>query len=197
MIKLLAIFVVLIALMGCDEGQQMMKPVMQPIIEDAPIPEEPISEVVFKPEPPTREEPVDFQPLDTDRVFYYEVGYLTGKLIFDDAGSATKSEEVKSVFVLWEEWIGEWCGKAEQLIPDSSPTLLFTNRQARVDFLLALPGKYNNSGGLENTDKESSADDSLFGAIGYVAIVEGTPYYGMSLNLNSTNACKPGFPSQQ
>ena len=45
MMKLLAIFVVLIALMGCDEGQQMMKPVMQPIIEEEPtIKEEPTIE---------------------------------------------------------------------------------------------------------------------------------------------------------
>ena len=90
---------------------------------------------------PTREEPVDFQPLDTDRVFYEDADYLTGKFIFDDAGSAIKSEEVKSWFVFWEEWIREWCGKAEQPLWDDSPTLLFTNRQARVDFLLALPGK--------------------------------------------------------
>lgn len=59
-------------------------------------------------------------------------------------------------------------------MPNPHPAILFTECQARVDFLLALPGKYRNIDGLEKTDNEGNRDDSLFAVIGYVIIVERT-----------------------
>lgn len=158
---------------------------LTPDTEDTSIPE-----IVFNPEPPTREESADFQPLDTDRVFHEEADYLTNALIFDDAISASQDMRVKDIFTGFEDWIREWCGKAVQEIQDSQSGILFTNRQARVNFLLALPGKYQSHGGLEHTDNEGIRDDSIFSIIGYVIIVEGAPYFGMSLDLNDRVACE-------
>ena len=155
--------------------------------EETPTTEIPVIE--FKPEPPTHEEPVDFEPLDTDRVFYLDADSLINVLVFDDAISAAADMRVKEIFRSFEEWIRVWCGKAEQEIPDAPPTIQFTNRQARVNFLLALPGKYHSNGGLEDTNNEGNRDDSLFSASGWVSIVEREPYFGLSFDLNTRVAC--------
>ena len=149
MIRLLTIFVALIALIGCDEGQQMMKPVMQPIIEREPtIEEEPTIET------PITEEPVGADLLTVDAEedapeieFDFEVPVEVfdedmlpeDALIFDSAAKAIRDPQVAEFFKASAEWLTEACETEVFETSSLELELYFTNSDAKIEFINALP----------------------------------------------------------
>ena len=149
MIRLLAIFAALIALIGCDEGQQMMKPVIQPIIEETPtIEEEPNIEI------PTTEEPMEVDLLTVDAEedapeieFDFEVPVEVfdedmlpeDALIFDSAAEAIRDPQVAEFFKASAEWLTEACETEVFETSSLALELYFTNSDAKREFINALP----------------------------------------------------------
>lgn len=168
--RLLVILIALIVITGCDQGQQMMKPVLTPEVEIPTVRD-------------TDNTPTSFAVGFPDKAFTH--------LVFHTAADAYRDDGVKIGFNHLQEHLN-----CDPEIPDKTTdvrtlALAFTNREARLDFLNNLPGKYHATD-VEPTDNEVSdrARDEdpqsyMFHVGGRIFVVGDATYYGIIVTPNA------------
>lgn len=187
------ILCVIVILAGCDEGKQMMKPVLVP----EPAAEEPMQvdaapeDLSFDPQPP---EKFDFTTIagltEWDTVLEVDESFLTDNsdLIFNDYASATQNDVVKEYFKYSERWIANNCRqKVQESI--NVQTIFFTNRDARIEFVQKALGFPDYAEG----EAMPLPKDIwwIFHSVN-VFIVDETPYFELEFHVNYNHPeCRP------
>ena len=206
----LILLAITIAIVGCDEGQKMMEPMMPPVVTDpvTELPAEPAPEDIsinFNPNPPAPPDTSNLADLDilkSDRELTYEDNVFLERnadAFFNDAKTAIQSDLMTEFFESSEQWIAQFCRKNVRAEPDQIE-LYFATRQARKDFLNTLPGGYFAWYHLTldmpddlweeaaNTPVPEDADahlsDSWWWVSAWVVIVSDKAYYAVGIYVN-------------
>ena len=176
--RFFALLILLLAFAGCDQGQQMMKPVMTPTPEPPQSADE-IPSIDFT--IPERTEPTipeNYVQEEYDRVERLSSGEdWIQNVLFDSAADAYSADGTKEMFKELEDQL-----KCDPEMMAAIFTIAFTSRQARTDFLLHLPEKYLGfhlaPSGQPSTDKDVRRPN-LDGveAKGYVFSVYGIVFF--------------------
>ena len=132
------ILCVIVILTGCDQGQNMMKPVATSILTDETPKIEQQDDTLtidFNPEITKHTMPNDFIPLETDVV---SRSLEQPSQVFQTAKQAVEDQDVQEFIKRTEKKFEEYC---KTLIDDMSEEieLHFTNRDERKKFAEALP----------------------------------------------------------
>ena len=181
---------VIVILAGCDQGQQMMKPVLTPKPEPTP----PVEELIFNPQPPEKPDVTGIAGIfERDNVLLADDSFLTDNshLIFNDFVSATQSDVVKDYFKYAERWIANNCRK-ETHASTNVETLFFTSRDVRIEFIQ----KALDYEAYEESPEavEMPLPEDLwwrFNSIN-VSIVEDKPYFELQFYINGNHPeCRP------
>lgn len=151
-----AVIAVLIALNGCDNSQNMMKPVIEDVLseptEDVLVDEMPSvidTGIDFTPEVTVPELPEGFEPLESERVIHFaSLDAIKADLyhythIAEDAASAYADNGVIQFFSDSVQFIEELC---KPIIDPNAPApetprvyILFSDREQRQLFVDSLP----------------------------------------------------------
>ena len=132
------ILCVIVILTGCDQGQNMMKPVTTGILMVEPSEIEPSDETLtidFTPELETFIPPESL--LESDEI---EHATEPHELVFETARQAVKDQRVQEYFKEAEKRFEEYCKtRIDQL--SNLLVISFTSREERQKFIDALPSK--------------------------------------------------------
>lgn len=154
------ILFIYVAVLGCGQEQQLLKPVMmtvgdEPASEEVhtppemPVKEEPRLEIPFDLSdvevPPKSSVPADVEVLETDEVFHFTAAGFAEEQqnwlgTFDTAGEAIHAEPVVDFFESVKASVANCDSGNVSFLPEAY--LLFTNRAARERFKQALPGGF-------------------------------------------------------
>lgn len=179
---------------ACDQGNQMMKPILTPeptVKETPPVQEIPSTDFTAPEKPETPPLPQGFTPLETDNIRHIKPGqleWMTGiseNAIFDSAAEAYNSQHVKDAFKLFERNFDEIINNGTCCEGDGL-RIVFTDRDERKAFLMNFPGVYSNpeSETVEQTENQQGTKwgDSPFRIYGGVIIYEDNVYFPLSIH---------------
>ena len=181
------ILCVIVSLAGCDQGKNMMNPVLTPESDHA----------TFNPEPPPKPElPAGIR--ETDVVVSGDGSFLINNshLIFSDAETAMQSDLVKGYFKDAEDYIKLVCGKDPNIIVDQpveeqpidAYKLYFTERQARTDFFFKVFTAYDPEwlGDGEDPSNLMMVDESWWN-LGTLQVISDADklYYEIGFSVNA------------
>ncbi len=162
---------------GCDDP--MMDTVMDTVLdeptdavampEDQPVEEE-LPTIEFAVDIVENTLPEGFEPLRSDRVFYYD-DFYDNSVVADTAKEAIENEITVKFFNDAAEWLEEICGKAVYEGPHTELNIHFTDRQERERFASAVPNY------------------ELWTVVQSITVVNGTAYYFQHIRP-SRNLCE-------
>ena len=193
MFRIFVTLIILLALIGCDEGKQMMKPILTPEITEpaAVMPEETATQpLTFEADFERPEYPEGFVSVKGDIIHF--VKSLKDYPTFDDSDSAIRDTDVRNKFATMEDWIKDNCGKPEPLYHETAGivSVYFTSRQARRNFMHALPGKYWTHEGFDfpldadYLEMFTNDEKTIFQVSGWIDITpDDKVYYGARVTL--------------
>ena len=157
------------------------------------LPEESTPEIEFDlPEITTPETPQVIKDLEEEyeyRVFHR--GQPRTAFLFHSAAEAITHETVKQFFRDTEARLKEFCVDGEGLAPRLG--IEFSNRQASVDFVEALPGTYLDRSLKEilpNTVRDRDEALWIIWSVDIITIVDNQPHFYLEVEINGVVACK-------
>lgn len=140
-IQSLLIFLFIFALIGCNQGQQMMKPVVQ---KPSTQPTEPVVEL-----PPTQE----IEIVVDDVVHTMDV--------FTTSEAALNSQQFQDFLEYARDYNAEWCGKIEKVFGfDIDNQFKFLTEEAADDFLIKAPALYAQDVKLTHFPKREATENA-------------------------------------
>ena len=189
--------IVFLLTLGCDRGQQMIKPVMNeiPVVEESvadtteettPEVSDEITDIFTDIEiPPEPTIPAGADVLETDRVFHFttddflEDAQTWGRTDIQVGENPSQNKDVLDFFQDTKAWAEKFCGKSSY---DQPPrlNLTFRSRAEREAFKESLPGGW--------TEDPSNKENWWYIHVENTLIVDSTDVY-YSVYFNGADAC--------
>ena len=161
--------VIPIAFIGCENTKRVLSNTID--VGDPTI--------SFDPDVENPQVPSDIEVLETDRVVPREE-LPENALVFDDAAATIADEKVIAFFSESEALVEEYCQTRRRQGQTPNLVLYFTNREARTQFVSALPGGWYWTDEAFRRDKAWSASRTL------IIVNEEEAYFSMGLRLHSS-----------